>query len=104
MDKLQQNLLRIVLQDLWQHRYVVILALVVLVNAVFVVLISHESRQLISQWDQLMQKRDHLDIEWRNLLLEEQSQAEHSRITQIATKELHMNRPLPREEVVVRQQ
>ncbi|MBV7315750.1 cell division protein FtsL [Shewanella sp. NIFS-20-20] len=102
MAKADQNLLGIVVADLWQHRYVVLLALAVLINAVVVVLVSHESRQLISHWDQLMQKRDQLDIEWRNLLLEEQSQAEHSRITQIATKELHMNRPLPSEEVVVR--
>jgi cell division protein FtsL len=50
----------------------------------------------------LQQERDRLDIEWRNLLLEEQSLAEHSRVTRIATKELDMVRPLPNEEVIVR--
>jgi len=52
----------------------------------------------------LLQEQDRLDIEWRNLLLEEQSQSEHSRVTRIATKELNMSRPLPKEEVIIRVQ
>ena len=102
MNKIQFNLPKIILSDLWHFRWLVILALVVFFNAIAVVYTSHISRQLTSNWDQLLQKRDKLDIEWRNLLLEEQSQAEHSRITQIATKELNMHRPAPSEEVVVR--
>ena len=102
MSKAQLNLPRIVLLDLWHHKWVALLALLVVINAVVVVYTSHVSRQLTTHWDQLLQERDRLDIEWRNLLLEEQSQTEHSRITRIATKELNMSRPLPNEEVVVR--
>ncbi|WP_394202298.1 cell division protein FtsL [Shewanella waksmanii] len=96
------NLTRIVLLDLWHHKWILLLAAVVMINGVGVVYTSHVARNYTSQWDQLLQERDKLDIEWRNLLLEEQSQSEHSRITRIATKELQMSRPLPNEEVVVR--
>ncbi len=102
MNKPSTNLSQIVLHDLWLHKWILLLALLVLGNAVAVVYTSHVSRSLTTQWDQLLQERDRLDIEWRNLLLEEQSQAEHSRITRIATKELNMSRPLPSEEVVVK--
>lgn len=102
MSKSQLNLPRIVLLDLWHHKWLFILASIVILNAVVVVYTSHVSRKLTTHWDQLLQERDRLDIEWRNLLLEEQSQTEHSRITRIATKELNMSRPLPNEEVVVR--
>lgn len=102
VSKSQLNLARIVLQDLWQHKWILLLGMLVLGNAVAVVYTSHISRTQTSELDKLLQERDRLDIEWRNLLLEEQSQAEHSRITRIATKELDMIRPLPNEEVVVR--
>lgn len=72
-------------------------------NAVAVVYTSHISRKLTSQWDQLLQEQDKLDIEWRNLLLEEQSLSEHSRISSTATKELNMLRPLPKDEVIIKQ-
>ncbi|MBT1446512.1 cell division protein FtsL [Shewanella sp. JM162201] len=96
------DLPRIVLMDLWHHKWLFSLAVVVMFNGMAVVYTSHSCRQLTSEEAQLQQERDRLDIEWRNLLLEEQSLAEHSRITRIATKELNMVRPLPNEEVVVR--
>ncbi|MCE9688031.1 cell division protein FtsL [Shewanella sp. AS16] len=102
MSKPQLNLTRIIVLDLWRHKWVLVVATLVLLNAILVVYTSHVSRKLTTQWDQLLQERDRLDIEWRNLLLEEQSLAEHSRITRVATKELNMSRPLPSEEVVVR--
>ncbi|MCL1142898.1 cell division protein FtsL [Shewanella gaetbuli] len=104
MGQSSLNLPRIVLHDIWQHKWVLLLSIIVMINAVAVVYTSHVSRKLTSQWDQLLQQQDSLDIEWRNLLLEEQSQSEHSRVTRIATKELNMSRPLPKEEVIIRAQ
>jgi|TARA_R110002126_G_scaffold78132_6_gene194707 cell division protein FtsL len=89
---------------MWQHKWVLLLILLIVINGVAVVYTSHVTRKLITQWDQLLQEQDRLDIEWRNLLLEEQSQSEHSRVTRIATKELNMSRPLPKEEVIIRVQ
>lgn len=102
VNKPQLNLANLVLQDLWRHALLVLFAFTVIGLGVYVVYLSHDNRQLTTQWDLLLQERDRLDIEWRNLLLEEQSLSEHSRITRIATKELDMNRPLPKEEVIVR--
>ena len=104
MSQSPLNLPRVVLQDIWQHKWVLLLSIIVMINAVAVVYTSHVSRKLTSTWDQLLQEQDRLDIEWRNLLLEEQSLSEHSRVTRIATKDLNMARPLPKEEVVVRAQ
>ena len=98
------KLSRIVIADIWRHKWILLMAVVVLGNAVGVVYTSHATRKLTSQLDQLLQDRDRLDIEWRNLLLEEQSKSEHSRVTRIATKDLKMVRPLPKEEVVIRLQ
>ncbi|MCH1920658.1 cell division protein FtsL [Shewanella sp. A3A] len=98
------NLSRIVLQDIWYHKWMILLGLAVVLNAVAVVYTSHISRTQTSQLDGLQQERDRLDIEWRNLLLEEQSLAEHSRVTRIATKDLDMERPSPGKEIVVRLQ
>ena len=104
MSQSPLNLPRIVLLDMWQHKWVLLLILLIVINGVAVVYTSHVTRKLITQWDQLLQEQDRLDIEWRNLLLEEQSQSEHSRVTRMATKELNMSRPLPKEEVIIRVQ
>ncbi|GGQ00193.1 cell division protein FtsL [Shewanella ulleungensis] len=104
MSQSTLSLPRIVLQDLWRHKWIVLLGLLVVSNGIVVVYTSHVTRQLISQWDHLLQEQDRLDIEWRNLLLEEQSQSEHSRVTRMATKELNMARPLPKEEIIIRVQ
>lgn len=104
MSQSSLNLPRIVLLDMWQHKWGLLLILLIVINGVAVVYTSHVTRKLITQWDQLLQEQDRLDIEWRNLLLEEQSQSEHSRVTRIATKELNMSRPLPKEEVIIRVQ
>ncbi|MFQ6372792.1 cell division protein FtsL [Shewanella sp. YIC-542] len=100
--KQQPNLARIVMQDILHHKWLLLVAGLVLANAVAVVYTSHISRHQTSQLSKLQQDRDRLDIEWRNLLLEEQSLAEHSRITRIATKELDMARPLTNQEIIVR--
>ncbi|MGI2171785.1 cell division protein FtsL [Shewanella sp. MF05960] len=104
MSQSTLSLPRIVLQDLWRHKWIVLLGMLVVSNGIVVVYTSHVTRQLISQWDHLLQEQDRLDIEWRNLLLEEQSQSEHSRVTRMATKELNMARPLPKEEIIIRVQ
>ncbi|ARR50224.1 cell division protein FtsL [Photobacterium damselae subsp. damselae] len=79
-----------------------VLAICILASALGVVLITHQSRQLISQQEQLLSQRDQLDIEWRNQLLEENALAEHSRIERLAEQELKMERPTTTNEVVIK--
>ncbi|WP_299019141.1 cell division protein FtsL [uncultured Photobacterium sp.] len=96
------NLARLIARDLVSiGRGPLILLVLVLISALGVVLITHHSRQLVAQQEQLLIDRDQLDIEWRNQILEENSLAEHSRIERLAEKELEMKRPSVDSEVVV---
>ncbi len=102
MTKGQLSLSKIIFQDLLNHKLLMLLSSLVIACALLVVYFSHQTRELTNEWDRQLQERDSLDIEWRNLLLEEQAQTEHSRIIRIATKKLHMKRPLPKEEILVK--
>ncbi|KLV06212.1 cell division protein FtsL [Photobacterium aquae] len=79
-----------------------VLLVLVLISALGVVYITHQSRQLIAQQEQLLIERDQLDIEWRNQILEENSLAEHSRVERLAEKEMDMKRPSREDEVIVK--
>lgn len=97
-----ENLARLIGQDLISvGRVPLVLLVLVLVSALGVVLITHHSRQLIAQQEQLLIERDQLDIEWRNQILEENSLAEHSRIERLAETEMEMHRPSRDSEVIV---
>jgi cell division protein FtsL len=46
-------------------------------------------------------KSDDLEVEWRHLVLEQNAQAEHSRVSDIAKVKLAMTRPKPLEEKMI---
>jgi len=91
--------------DIWQDivRYSVtyILLLFVVVSSFSVIYYSHINRQKTSELEVLLTKQDELNIEWRNLLLEQSSLAEHSAIESKAKKRLDMKRPNANSEVIV---
>ncbi|MFQ3267923.1 MAG: cell division protein FtsL, partial [Colwellia sp.] len=66
--------------DIWQDivRYSVtyILLLFAVMSAFSVIYYSHINRQTTSELEVLLSKKDELNIEWRNLLLEQSSLAE----------------------------
>lgn len=70
-------------------------------TALAVVQLSHSNRLLVNAQNQLYQQRDALDVEWRNLLLEQRALSEHSRVEDIASARLNMLRPSGEREVVV---
>lgn len=88
--------------DIRQHLIVYLLLLVVVVSAFSVVYFTHLNRQSTSQLEKLLTERDELDIEWRNLLLEQNSLAEHSVIESKAEALLNMEKPNVTSEVIVR--
>ncbi|KHT64605.1 cell division protein FtsL [Photobacterium gaetbulicola] len=97
------NLAQLIGRDLISiGRIPLILLVLVLISAMGVVLITHHSRQLIAQQEQLLIERDQLDIEWRNQILEESSLAEHSRIERLAEQEMEMQRPSRDSEIIVK--
>ncbi|MFC3092693.1 cell division protein FtsL [Alteromonas sediminis] len=96
------NLLLILVTDLTRHKMRVLLSLLVVISAIAVVLSTHHNRQQNIKLEALMQQQDDLDIEWRNLVLEQRALTEHNRIEAMVQKELNMYRPSVDEEVVVR--
>ena len=96
------SLVRIIILDVWRHPLRILLFLAVLGSAVAVVLSTHHNRQLLIEKEKLMAERDALDVEWRNLVLEQSALTEHNRIAAKVQKQLGMYRPASDEEVVVR--
>ena len=88
--------------DILRHGKIpVILAVAVLISAVLVVTTAHKTRLLTAQREQLVLERDALDIEWRNLILEENALGDHSRVERIATEKLQMQHVDPSQEIIV---
>ena len=96
------NLVKLLLTDLTRHPLRVLLFLMVVITAIGVILGTHHNRQLSIARESLMAERDELDVEWRNLVLEQSALTEHTRIESRVKKQLGMYRPTPIEEVVVR--
>ncbi len=96
------NLAKIIALDLATVGRVPLLLLIgIFISAMAVVFTTHQTRQMISAKEHAMVERERLDNEWRNLLLEETSLSEHSRVEELAGKELDMKRPDPDQEVIV---
>ncbi|QJR80030.1 cell division protein FtsL [Alteromonas pelagimontana] len=96
------NLLLILVSDLTRHKLRVLLYLMVITSAMGVILSSHYNRLQVMKIETLMQQRDELDVEWRNLVLEQRALTEHNRIEAMVEKQLNMHRPQADKEVVVR--
>ena len=88
-------------QDIVAHLVSYLLLFLVVISAFSVIYYTHVNRQATDELDQLYTQRDELDIEWRNLLLEQNSLAEHSAIESRAVKLLNMKRPDADSEVII---
>ncbi len=91
-----------VFYDIKQHILSYVILLMVVGSAFAVIYFTHLNRQTTSQLEVLLTERDELDIEWRNLLLEQNSLAEHSAIESKAEKLLNMVKPNAKSEVIVK--
>lgn len=96
------NLLLLVVTDLTRNKLRVLLYLAVMGSAFTAIMISDMNRQQIILLEDLMEERDEMDVQWRNLVLEQRALTEHNRIENQVRKHLDMHRPSPKEEVVVR--
>lgn len=96
------NLVTIILTDITRNLLRVLLFIAVLISALAVILSSHHNRQLLIEKERALQERDRLDVEWRNLILEQGALTEHNRIESLVKDQLNMYRPGPEEEIVVR--
>jgi len=97
----RDNLLMLILADLRHYMAIVVLGIIILVCALYNIYITHETRELITKKETLSQQKDNLMIEWSNLLIEEHTLDEHSRIRSIADKKLLMSQPTKENSVLV---
>lgn len=88
-------------RDIKQHLAVYFLLVLVIFSAFSVIYFTHMNRQSTSRLEVLLTERDELDIEWRNLLLEQNSLAEHSSIESKAEKLLDMVKPDSKTEIII---
>lgn len=96
------NLVAVIGSDLLNHGKLPILLLIcILVTAMSVVMVTFETRNLIDRRDRLILEQDKLNVEWRNLILEEEVWGKQNRILQIAADRLNMNYVELEQEIVV---
>lgn len=96
------SLARVIGRDLFRYGIVPLILLVaIIISAVFVVTTAHETRLLTAAKDKLYEEKDLLDIEWRNLILEENALASHSRIERLSVEKLQMVQVEPSQEKII---
>ncbi|RXJ72483.1 cell division protein FtsL [Veronia nyctiphanis] len=74
-------------------RVPLILMLLMLISAFAVVYVTQLTRVTIANQDNLLVEQERLEVEWRNLILEEHALSEHSRVESHARQDLDMVRP-----------
>ncbi|WP_166836708.1 cell division protein FtsL [Rheinheimera pleomorphica] len=95
------SLHRLIFRDWREQIWLGLMLLACIISALVVVHFAHLNRQLTIAQDGLYQQRDQLDIEWRNLILEQRALAEHSRVEEIARNKLQMVRPAAEQDIAV---
>nr|WP_310508946.1 cell division protein FtsL [Arsenophonus sp.] len=96
------NLIRIISYDIFRHGFIqMILLIVIIISAISIITVSYETRLLTAQKDLITEENDLLDIEWRNLILEEISLGNHNRIERLAIDKLHMIHVNPMQEHIL---
>ncbi|BBQ55009.1 MULTISPECIES: cell division protein FtsL [Aeromonas] len=101
MSEVRVHLAKEIVADLWRHKLQILLSVAVLVTAFAVILVTNMTRGLTAKQNDLMAEEDRLNIEWRHLLLEQGTLAEHSRVATLAMDKLQMGRPLVTTEKVI---
>lgn len=80
-----------------------VLVALTLGSAFGLVILSHQQRQLYAELELLNKQRNELDVEWRQLRLEQRVLAEHSRLEELATAQLGMKNLDLKSERIVKQ-
>lgn len=96
-----EALIGIIQHDCRRYKWLIVLALLLVVHALGIVYVSFLNRQATETLDRLLLEKDHIQVQWHHLLLEEQTQSEHHRIESLARQHLRMFRLPPHRENVV---
>lgn len=102
MSTERHTLTGVIGQDLLRHgKLPLILLVAVIISAVYVVTTAHKTRLLTAEKERLVLEKNVLDIEWRNLILEENALADHSRVERFSSEKLGMVHVDPAKENIV---
>lgn len=80
---------------------IILLIITVIASALAVVYVKDLNRHLFSQLQTLKQTRDELQVQWGQLLLEQDTWAASTRVQAIAGEKLKMSLPIAKEIVLV---
>lgn len=87
-----------------QGSLIALLVIFILVSsAISVAYSAHKSRVYLNDLQKLEAQRDHLEIEWGQLLLEQHTWGAYGRVGALAAAQLQMRNPSPNEIMMVRQ-
>ncbi|MGP1871429.1 MAG: cell division protein FtsL [Arsenophonus sp.] len=96
------SLIKIIGYDILRHGVIpLILLKVIIISAILIIITSHQVRLLVAEKDFIVEKKEFLDIEWRNLILEENLLVNHSRIERLSIERLQMIHVDPMKEHIV---
>lgn len=95
------NLAFLILLDLKRHLFQVILGLGIMGSAITTIVVTDDTRSVTAELNKVQSASDDLEVEWRQLVLEQNALAEHSRVADIARTKLAMTRPKPLEEKMI---
>ncbi|WMY96616.1 MAG: cell division protein FtsL [Arsenophonus sp.] len=96
------NLIKIIKNDIFQYGNIqLILLIIIMISAILVIIVSHKTRILIIHKNIILTEKESLDIEWRNLILEENVLGNYSRIERISKEKLQMIHVDPIQENIV---
>lgn len=96
------SLIRIISYDIFRHGVIPLtLLIVIIISAISVVIVSHQTRLLTVQKDLIRAEKEFLDIEWRNLILEENLLKNNSRVEHLSAERLQMIYVDPTKEHIV---
>lgn len=87
--------------DIQRNIFSYLLLVVMVFSGFLVIYYTHLNRQATIELEVLLTERDELDIERRNLMLEQNSLSEHSVIESKAAKELGMKIPDAESEIII---
>ena len=84
------------------HIMLMLLILTVLATAFSVVSVKDQNRRMVSEFSSLERAREDLNVQWSQLLLEQNTWSAQARIQHIAQNNLAMGIPSVRKSVVIR--
>lgn len=86
------NLVKIIYNDFRIYGKVqLILLLLIIISAILVIWVTHQTRCVINKYDNLLLKKYSLEYEWNSFLLEKEMLSNHIRIEEFAASKLHMH-------------